>query len=137
MDTGFEFEANVHLEEGYINVTAKGKMNLKNLKQMFASVLKHPQYESRMNRLWDFNNVDVSLLTSDDIESFVEFMEKEHLGTDNVFTATVVSRGLEYGMVRMLQAFGVEVLSPNGLVTKSKDEALEWIAKKSTGDVNK
>lgn len=136
MDTEFEFKANVHREQRYIHTTAKGKMSLKDLKQMFASVLKHPQYKSGMNRLWDFNSVDVSLLTRDDIESFVKFIKNKNIGTDNAYTATVVSREFEYGMIQMLQGVGDEVISPNALVTKSKDKALKWVTNKSAGNAS-
>lgn len=137
MDPEFTYEVLVYREEGYIHVAAKGNLSLESLKQMYASVLMNPQYESGMSRLWDFTHLDVSLLTSDHLKSFAQFMKNEDLGIDTAYSAILVSRDLEYGMVRMLQALGDGILSPNVLVTRSQDEALAWITKRSTGDVDK
>ena len=137
MDFEFTYEVRVYREERYIYVVAKGSISLERLKQMYASVLMNPQYESGMSRLWDFTHLDVSLITSDHLESFAQFMKKEDLGIDTAYSAILVNRDLEYGMVRMLQTLGDGVLSPNVRVTRSQDEALAWITKRSIADLNK
>jgi len=137
MGPEFTYEVFVHREKGYIHVIAKGSINLEKLQQMYASVLNHPQYESGMSRLWDFTHLDVSLLTSVNLNSFSLFMKTKGIGMDTTYSAILVSRNLEYGMVRVLQALGKGVLSPNVIVTRSKDEALAWIRKESTDDVIK
>jgi len=132
MDNEFTYEVLAHRKEGYIHIIAKGSISIEMLKQMYASVLRNPQYESGMSRLWDFTHLDASLLTPDHLRSFAEFMKKENLGIDTAHSAIIVSKDFEYGMVRMLQGLGYGILSPNVLVTKSKDEALNWITKPST-----
>ena len=87
MDPEFTYKVVVYREEGYIHVVAKGSINLEMLKQMYASVLTNPQYESGMSRLWDFTHLDVSLLTSDHINSLAQFMKEEDLGVDTAHSA--------------------------------------------------
>ena len=137
MDPEFTYKVVVYREEGYIHVVAKGSINLEMLKQMYASVLMNPQYESGMGRLWDLTHLDASLITSDHINSFIQFIKDKGLGIDIAHSAILVSRNLEYGMIRMLQALGDGVFTPNVLVTRSQDEALAWVTKRSTGEVNK
>ena len=137
MDSEFTYEVLVYREEGYIRIVAKGNISLESLKQMYTSVLRNPQYESGMSRLWDFTHLNVSLLTSDHLNSFQQYMKNEDLGIDTAYSAILVSRDLEYGMVRMLQALGDGILSPNVLVTRSQDEALALVTKRSKGDVSK
>ena len=129
MDPEFTYEVFVYREEGYMHVVAKGRISFEMLKQMYESVLMNSQYESGMGRMWDFRHIDVSLLNSDNLKSFAQFMKKKDLGIDRAHSAILVSRDLEYGMVRMLQALGDGVLSPNVLVTRKQDEALAWIKK--------
>ena len=137
MDTEFAYETLVYREEGYIRVAAKGRISLESLKQMYASVLMNPQYESGMGRLWDLTHIDASLITSDHLNSFVQFIKNKGLGLDSAHSAVLVRKNLEYGMTRMLESLGVEVFTPNVLVTRSQDEALAWVTKRSIGDVNK
>ena len=129
MDSEFTYEVFVYREEGYMHVVANGRISFEMLKQMYESVLMNPQYESGMSQMWDFRHIDVSLLNSDNLKSFAQFMKKKDLGIDRAHSAILVSRDLEYGMVRMLQALGDGVLSPNVLVTRNQDEALAWIKK--------
>lgn len=137
MDSNFTYEVLVHREEGYIRVTAKGKMSLENLKQMYASVMLDPQYESGMSRLWDITQVDLSLLTTDQLYSFVEFMKNEGFGRDTAYVAILVTGDFEYGTCRMFHAIGHRILSPNIFVARNLNEALAWITKRSTGDVTR
>ena len=129
MDSEFTYEVFVYREEGYMHVVANGRISFEMLKQMYESVLMNPQYESGMSQMWDFRHIDVSLLNSDNLKSFAQFMKKKDLGIDRAHSAILVNRDLEYGMVRMLQALGDGVLSPNVLVTRNQDEALAWIKK--------
>ena len=137
MDSEFTYEVLVHREEGYIHVTAKGKITLESLKQMYASVLIDPQYESGMSRLWDITHLNLSLLTSDHLHSFVEFMKNEDLGVDAAYAVILVNRDYQYGMCRMIQGLGQGVLSSNILITRNLNDALAWVTKRSIGDVNR
>ena len=137
MDSEFTYEVLIYREEGYISVVAKGNISLESLNQMYSSVLRNPKYESGMSRLWDFTHLDVSLLTSDHLNSFLQYLKNEDLGIDSAYSAILVRENLEFGIVRMLQGLGYGILSPNVLVTKSQDEALAWVTKQSTGDVRK
>ena len=137
MDPEFTYEVLVYREEGYIHVVAKGNISLESLKQMYASVLMNPQYESGMSRLWDFTHLDVSLLSSDHLNSFAQFMKNEDLGRDTAYVAILVSGDLEYGTCRMFHAIGHRVLSPNIFVARNLNEALAWITKRSRGDVRR
>ena len=129
MSSEFKYDIIAHPEEGYIYVNAQGSIDLGRLKKMYSSVLMSPMYRKEMNRLWDFRRMDVSQLTSEDLRSFAAYMKFKELGTDMVNAAILVTRDLEYGMVRMLQALGDGVLSPNVIVTRNLDEALTWVRK--------
>ena len=134
MTADFTYEVLFSREEGYVCVVAKGSIRLQSLEQMYASVLENPQYGRGMGRLWDFRQLDVALISSYHLERFAQFMKKKGLGIDAAYSAILVKRDLEFGMVRMLQGLGDGVLSPNVLVTRSQDEALAWITKRRTGD---
>jgi len=137
MDSQFTYEVLVHRKKRCIYVVAIGKMSLENLKQMYASVLMDPQYESGMSRLWDITRLDLSLLTSDHLRSFVDFMMNEDLGVDTAYVAILVSREYQYGMCRMIQGLGRGVLSPNIFITRDVNEALAWIRRRRAADVNR
>ncbi len=135
MSSEFNYYIIVHPEEGYIYINAQGSIDLDRLKQMYSSILTSPMYRKEMNRLWDFTRIDVSRLTSEDLRSFAAYMKFKDLGTDMVNAAILVTRDLEYGMVRMLQALGDGVLSPNVIVTRNLDEALTWVRKPDAKDI--
>ena len=137
MDSEFTYEVLFHREEGYIHVTAKGKMSLESLKQMCTSVLMDPQYESGMSRLWDITKLDLSLLTTDHLYSFVEFMKNENFVVDTAHVAILVSGDFEYGTCRMFHAIGHRVLSPNIFIARNLNGALAWITKRRMGDVTR
>jgi hypothetical protein len=130
MGSEFTYKIIARKEEGYIHVEAHGHINLDDLQRMYSSVLKSPQYESCMSRLWDFMCLDASSLTTDDLKTMLKYMKHEDIGTDYAYSAVLVSKDFMYGMIRMLQTIGDEVLSPNILVTKDRDEALTWVTKK-------
>jgi hypothetical protein len=130
MGSDFTYRTVIFKKEKYVRVDAQGSITLDDLKAMYASVLKNPQYKSGMSRLWDFTHLDATALTSDDLKAMLKYMKHSKLGTDSVYSAVLVSRDFMYGLIRMLQIMGDDILSPNIIVTKDPNEALVWVTKR-------
>ena len=131
MNSEYTYEIVANPEEGYIRINAQGSIDVDSLKQLYANVLKSPLYKKGMNRMWDIFRLDVSRLTSKDIESFAGYMKRESLGTDSVYSAIFATGDLTIGIVNMLKGIGYGVLTPNVIATRSLKEAIDWVTKQS------
>ena len=112
MDKEFTNEISVHQEEGYI------------------AIFKHPAYKQGMNRLWDATGADAVRVSPSDINSFLSYVQATHFVQDTSNSAILVNSDYMYGMARMLQIMGDGTQTPNLLVTKDPEEALEWVTKR-------
>ena len=80
------------------------------------------------NLLWDFRNADFYPITSRDVEFMADYVQKHgHLRAGGK-TAWVVSKALEFGMLRMAETFGeIRQLPFEIRLFHSMDEATQWL----------
>jgi len=131
MNSEFTYEIVPNPEEGYARINAQGSIDIGSLKQLYANALNDPLYKKGMNRLWDLAHLDVSRLTSKDIETFAGYMKRESIGIDSVYSAIFATEDLTIGMVNVLKGIGQGVITQNVLVTRSLKEAVDWVTKRS------
>jgi len=80
------------------------------------------------NLLWDFRNADFRRITSEDVGFMADYVQEHgHLRAGGK-TAWVVSNALEFGMLRMAEAFGeIRKLPFEIKLFRSMDEAIQWL----------
>lgn len=91
-------------------------------------IIGHPNFRRDINQLFDCSEGELDLSTSDLENIAFHYMRvSDQLGLDRKL-ALVVSRDLDYGMMRQYEAFFYS--GPNVAVSafKSLDEAKEWLA---------
>lgn len=124
----FSYTITDHETEGYVTVAAKGLISLEDLKTMYNAIHMNPQYKTSKNRLWDFSELDVSGLTSDELQMFVTHIVENRLA-DTAYASVLVTRQLEFGMVRVFEALSDGLVSPNLRITKDRCAAVKWVAR--------
>ncbi|MEJ2657590.1 MAG: hypothetical protein P8012_10390 [Desulfobacterales bacterium] len=85
---------------------------------------KHPT----KNLLWDLRNASLHNLSSKDLEAYVDYSKRHSEARTGGKTAFVVSKDLEFGMLRMVDAFSEFAKIPFKIMTfRSIDEAFQWL----------
>jgi len=80
------------------------------------------------NLLWDLRNASLHLLSSENLEAFVDYAKRHSDLRAGGKTAFVVSKDLEFGLLRMVDAFSEIAKIPFYLMTfRSMDEAVRWL----------
>ena len=80
--------------------------------------------------LWDFRQANLSGISSNHIESLLDYIGQHAQKRTNGKTAIVVSKDLEYGMSRMIMALTEDKAIPVEIdVFRSIEVALQWLAK--------
>jgi len=120
-------ELNYNKEKNYCTIKLKGILSRDEILHAFNAAVSHIYHVPGMGRLWDFCEADLSLLSSDTINSMAQYSLRFPNGINNVKVAFVVGRELEYGLTRMFEAF-----SSNAKTTikifKSLEQAKKWIS---------
>jgi|GEM_PF-5642623 len=110
-----------------IVMKATGKINIDDIQDLAAALVTHPEFRTNINQLFDNScgEFDLSILELRKIAKDFQSLS-DRLGKERRF-AIVVSREVDYGMMRQYEVFfnvgpGVEVY-----VFRSLNEARQWI----------
>lgn len=122
MDLVFDQES----EKGVVVGTAHGRLRLQELKES-ASVFWREVDAPVARVLWDLREATFEL-SSGDVEEFAHF-GKRHSPFAGLKMAFLVSRDLEFGLIRMFEIFRATE-SAQTAVLRDKSQALQWL----TGD---
>ncbi len=119
MATSFDLES----VDGVAIGVGRGAITLEEMKQLAARLWQ--QLEGRTDRvLWDLRDAQFEL-EPDEVRELAEFAKANSPGGD-LRTAFVVSADLEFGLVRMFEAFrGME--GATIAVFRTREPALEWL----------
>ena len=134
MSKELTYEISINQKEGYLHITAHGEVDLESIKRMYMAAVATPPYNQKLNLLWDFTDMNADNLSTEDIREIVRHIQDESLIKEGSYSAVLVNKDFMYGMVRMLQAIGDGILSPNIFVTKEPEEARKWITEKRDQD---
>ena len=104
-----------------------GSVDKETILGAFDAAVAHPQYTPGMGRLWDFRDADLSQLTTAAIESMTRHSQQFPPGINDVKVAFVATRGLEFGLARMFEAYSTDTRVAVS-VFYSLEEAEDWMA---------
>jgi len=105
--------------------TLKGEVTPDEIIDSMEASMKHPDYRPGMASLIDLREL-VSDSSSADIREFGEFLIAHADAVEGMRAAVVVSRAVDYGMTRMLQAIA-ESPQFNIALFYDIDEARQWL----------
>jgi hypothetical protein len=112
-------------------ISANGPATVRDLSVFIDEVLKDDRWRSGMNVIVDYRLAELNDLTSSDAHALADTVKglKDKVGTGRV--AHVVSRTVDFGMVRMWENLIEDQVSFDFRVFYSMDDALRWIVSPS------
>ena len=121
-------EFSIEYRDSHMVVKTSGDGDVESFKKMHSAVLDNDNWVPGTPVLIDHTAFNVGPLTVDNIRAIAMdvVMRAEQLGQARC--AFLVSRDLEYGMVRMWMAFVEYKLLATAEVFRSKDEAIAWLS---------
>jgi hypothetical protein len=82
--------------------------------------------------LWDFSKASLSRISSNQIETILDYIKQHAEKRAGGKTAIVVSKTLEYGMSRMIQTLSELISIPLEIkIFRSIEEAVQWLGKEN------
>jgi hypothetical protein len=105
MDLHFDQDKNI----AYIRLS--GHLSREVILNAFDAAVADERYQKGMGRLWDFREADLSGLSPSTIESMAKHSTKFPAGINDVKVAFVVGRELEFGLVKMFEAFSLDAMT--------------------------
>ena len=91
-------------------------------------------YEGKLTKkvLWDFSKASLSRISSNQIETILDYIKQHAEKRAGGKTAIVVSKTLEYGMSRMIQTLSELKSIPLEIkIFRSIEEAAQWLSKEN------
>ncbi len=109
-------------------VSSTGPATTSDMRSLVGQVLKDERWRKGMNVIIDYRIADLDSLTISDAESLASYIKmlKDKIGGGHV--AHVVSRMVDYGMVRMWENLMEEQVPFNFRVFYDMEDARKWIA---------
>lgn len=119
---------NINNDKQVSTFTVMGEISYEDV---IATLKEFWQDKPTLNVLWDFRKGSMVQLSSADLEKIIDFVKvhaKKRAGGKSAFA---VSKDLDYGLSRMLEAFASgEKIPLQTAIFRSFEEAMEWINKK-------
>ena len=121
----------LRIDEGkniaYIKMT--GTVSSNAILNAFDIAVSDEKYKKGMGRLWDFTDIDLSSLDSDDIPKMAQHSLSFSPGINDVKVAFVVTKTMEYGLARMFQIYSDLHAKTQVRVFDTTDKTEKWIMK--------
>lgn len=113
-------------EPGIVRLIAGGPAEMGGFAQSLDRILADPAWHPAMNCVADFRQLDLNTLKHDDVVRLADLHIQMAERIGNARIAIVVSRPVDFGMVRMWQAM-VEERFPAHSVFYDMDDAMRWL----------
>ena len=108
-------------------VTVSGPVSVPGLRAMIDDILKDGRWYEGVSLVVDYRLADLSNLTTDSVTGIVEYIMTITKKSDVNRIAHIVSRTVDFGMIRMWEIMMSERAPFDFRVFYSMDEALAWI----------
>ena len=108
------------------HITASGKVNILELKDIFLETVEHEQWQAGFNMLCDYRNIENFDVSSKDIDEITVWQSSIDDLIGGGKCAVVASKDSVYGMSRMWEMMSSE-RSQHISVFRKVDEALSWL----------
>lgn len=110
------------------HITASGRVNILELKDIFLETLEHEQWKAGFNMLCDYSNIENFDVSSKDIDAITSWQSSIDDLIGGGKCAVVASKDSVYGMSRMWEIISSERSQQIGVFRKM-NEALAWLDK--------
>lgn len=104
-----------------------GRFELRELLAELKRIYSSPDFDPKMNSLWDLRETDLSAFTSAEIETVRDFVSGSWGADENAKSALVVSKEVDFGLSRMYEVMLEDKVSSQVHIFRDYDKALAWI----------
>ena len=116
----------VYKKASVIIHTVTGEMTFEEIRSSYESVRSHPDFQENMNSIWDIRNADASEFDSQDVIKIARYFDTQTKDRAKYKVAVIVSRDLEYGLLRKYQVAAADLPAKIGIFI-NLEEAKNWI----------
>ena len=122
-----EIHKKIILPDGPLIFTASGAITGKEVLQALRELLNDPECKTSMDILWNFRAVTTRIVDAQEIKDLVNFIRTNQTKRGSDYrVALVVSRDMDYGLVRMYKAYSQDL--PFQLrIFEELEEAESWL----------
>ncbi len=113
-------------ENKLAQITARGKVNVLELKEIFLEIVEHEDWQAGFNMLCDYSNIDDFNVTTRDINDITEWQSSIDALIGDGRCAVVACSDSVYGMSRMWEIISSE-RSQHICVFRQMDDAVTWL----------
>lgn len=105
-----------------------GQYTLPLLKKYTDAIVNHPRWRPGMSLLADFRRADASQLSSEDVQTYVQYSRQFSEKMVGTRVATVADKPLNFGMIRVWEAYAsIEGSVLEYRLFKTVEEAEAWL----------
>jgi len=130
----FEF---TWIEPLLVVVRTSGSASAEGFKALFGELASEPEFGPGVKMLSDHTNLDISTLSSADIEK-ITAVRASHTRSLGAHSALVVGPDspARYGLARMFEAYAASGGDDSVRVFETTDEAMAWLQTEDTGSTS-
>ena len=116
----------VDADTGVVVVTVEGRLTIEDTRSAIQEIWRTPEYLEHFRVLWDFRHTGISHFSTDDLREVAAFQQKERSELPRSRIALLVSKEVDFGLMRMLGAFLPEADLEND-VFRDAESAWSWL----------
>jgi len=113
-------------ENKLAQITARGKVNILELKEIFLEIVGHDDWQAGFNMLCDYSNIEDFDVTTRDIDNITEWQSSIDALIGDGRCAVVACKDSVYGMSRMWEIISSE-RSQQICVFRQMNDAVTWL----------
>ena len=118
---------NLDYKNGIFEIKTFGTGDIKGIQSFIISLLEHDKWSPGSKIIVDYTECNLGNLTVDNIYQITQINHEVSTLLGDSKCAHIVSRDIEYGMVRMWEALVEDKWSVTEHVFRTREEALSWI----------
>ena len=112
--------------EGVVTIAVDGVPDIAEIRDVIIKTWSDPVFQSTARGLWDLRNADLSGISAAELRTVADLEENRRPDLPRSRIALVVSREVDFGMLRMLEAFLPES-TLDYHVFRDFDDAWHWL----------
>ena len=121
----------IHIKEGLATVQVSGRASAEGYGEVAKALVSNSGWESGINILVDYSELDLSQATGDDIERFAQAINPYRKSLGKGLCAIVNTKPLNYGLGRMWEVFMEQYSDLHVCVFYNIDDAKRWLLGKN------
>lgn len=121
-------EFSIEYRDGHMAVKASGDADFESFARMHYAILNHDNWKPGTPVLIDHSDANVGSLTVSNVRDVAADVVKYADKIGRSRCAFLVSRDLEYGMIRMWMVFVEDKWLATAKIFRSREEAIAWLS---------